>query len=84
MHIMAGFEPSGLGTYHLPRAKILPPTLLIQVVWPWVNIWLNWFKLHNKKGKEKEGEKKGRKGKDKNRDKNQNNLVAQGFLQLLD
>jgi hypothetical protein len=43
MRSMTSFSPSIQGNIYLPRAKTLPPQLLEQAVWPFVDEWLTWF-----------------------------------------
>jgi hypothetical protein len=43
MRSMTSFSPSIQGNLYLPRAKTLPPQLLEQAVWPFVDEWLTWF-----------------------------------------
>lgn len=41
---MAGFNPTQLGQYHLPRTKVTPPDHLLHAVWPWVDQWDLWIR----------------------------------------
>lgn len=76
LRTMAGFEPSNQGNYYLPRAKIIPPTPLIQAVWPWVDTWLDWFKSYDEQANKGD--------KDDEKEEDRNDMAAQGFLRLLD
>lgn len=40
---MAGFNASGQGNYYLPRAQVVPPPALERALWPWVDVWFDWF-----------------------------------------
>jgi hypothetical protein len=39
----AGFAPRAQGDYYLPRAKITPPSSLVNALWPWIDQWQAWF-----------------------------------------
>ena len=65
---MAGFSPSVQGNFYLPRSKVLPPWSLEQAVWTLVNEWLAWFDSESE---------------DDSGEADRQDLVAQGFLHLL-
>lgn len=81
---IAGFEPSVRGNYYLPRAKILPPSSLVQAVWPWVDQWLRWFdQNHSSYGtSDVGGEGFGLQPLPAS-EEDREDLAAQGFLRLL-
>ncbi|EED21184.1 hypothetical protein TSTA_084150 [Talaromyces stipitatus ATCC 10500] len=87
LHRLAGFNPTDQGNYYLPRATVSPPESLVRALWPWVDTWLTWFRIHDSSVQNidlalelpspppliQEGSQK----------YDQEDLAAQGFLKLL-
>ena len=43
MRGLAGFLPAQAGHYWLHRSGVDPPDDLVQLVWPWRDVWLRWI-----------------------------------------
>jgi hypothetical protein len=42
----AGFKPDVRGTHRNPRVSILPPQELVDLVWPWIEMWEEKLRAH--------------------------------------